>query len=113
MKAFKRTQRLNRELLRVLAELIQTEVKDPRVKDTVVVSVNISADLSVANVYVDCINGDTQEAIEGLNAAQGFLRSRVGDMMRIKRIPRLRFFKDETADWLFKWEDMLKQDEDE
>ena len=99
-KAYKRTDRLNRELLRVLAEVISTEVKDPRVHDVVVVSVRVSADLSVANVYVDTLQGEIQEVIDGLEAAQGFLRSRVGSMMRIKRTPRLRFFKDETAKYL-------------
>ena len=96
----KRTDRLNRELLRVLARLISTELRDPRVHDVVVMSVKVSADLSVANVYVDTLSGDPDEVLKGLEAAQGYLRTLVGAAMRIKRVPRLRFFRDQTVEVL-------------
>ena len=112
MRAFKRIDRVNKEMLRVISTAIQLEVQDPRVTDVVVVAVRVSADLSVANVYIDRISGDLDEAIAGLNAAKGFLRSKVANSMRLKRIPKLRFFKDEITQQLNRIQTLLDEIED-
>lgn len=95
---FPRSRRVAEQIQRELSSLITTEVKDPRVSLAVVTAVEVSRDLSYASVYVAKadLSEDSQDAIEGLTHAGRFLRKRLGQNMRIRYIPRLRFVEDRT-----------------
>ena len=81
---------------RELAELIaRGDLRDPRLRDVAAVSVTgvkVAADLSSARVFVDVFGqGRRQAVVDGLNAAAGRLRAQLGDRVRLKRTPHLRF----------------------
>ena len=95
------TQRVADQIQRELASLIQREVKDPRVGMATVSAVEVSRDLSHAKVFVTIFNGseDEQEIIESvkaLNSASGFLRSQLGQRMKLRIVPTLRFHYDDS-----------------
>ena len=96
---FARHQRLSNQLLRTLAELLRFEVKDPRLGDVSLTSVDLSRDLSVARVYFSLLGpkGDVESALEGLERATGFLRGRLGRTIKIRHVPELRFAHDDSA----------------
>ena len=96
---FARHQRLGNQVQRTLAELLRFEVKDPRVQDVSLTSVDLSRDLSVARVYFSLLNpeGDAKAALEGLERATGFLRSKLGRSLKIRHVPELRFAHDDSA----------------
>lgn len=96
---FSRNQRLGNQVMRTLAELLQFEVKDPRVKDVALTSVDLSRDLSVARVYFSLLDpeGDADLAMEGLERATGFLRSKLGRAIKVRHVPELRFAHDDSA----------------
>jgi len=98
---YSRTQRVADQIQRELASLIQREVKDPRVGMATVSAVEVSRDLSHAKVFVTIFNGseDEQEIIESvkaLNSASGFLRSQLGQRMKLRIVPTLRFHYDDS-----------------
>ena len=98
---YSRTQRVADQIQRELASLIQREVKDPRVGMATVSAVEVSLDLSHAKVFVTIFNGseDEQEIIESvkaLNSASGFLRSQLGQRMKLRIVPTLRFHYDDS-----------------
>lgn len=96
-KDYPRSYRVADQIQRELAELIRTEVKDPRVPATMTVAgVEVSKDLSSAKVFVSTFDLDSdieqrQAAIDGLNKASGFLRKQLGNKMRLRVVPALSF----------------------
>jgi ribosome-binding factor A len=109
MSGRRRLARLNEQLKRELAELIRTQVRDPRVGLVTVTAVEVTNDLSLARVYVQ-VTGDpseVSEALEGLGAAASFLRSALGQELTIRRIPELRFQRDESLEHALRIEKIL------
>ncbi len=98
MKPYKRTQRVNRQIQRLLAVLIRTRLTESWVQDVVITSVVVSPDLSVAKVYVHTVTGKASDAVDGLNEVKGFLRTGLAGEFRAKRVPELRFFVDDTME---------------
>ena len=119
MSGRRRLARLNEQLKRELAELIRTDVRDPRVGLVTVTAVEVTNDLSLARVYVQVTGdaGDVSEALEGLSAAAPFLRTALGRELSIRRIPELRFQRDESLEHALRIEkilsDVLPEDDPE
>ena len=97
---FSRNQRLGNQLLRTMADLLRLEVKDPRVQRVALTNVDLSRDLSVARVYFSLLDPDEDpgEALEGLQRATGFLRSRLGKALKVRHVPELRFAHDDSSE---------------
>lgn len=95
---FSRSQRLGTEVLRTLSELLRFETKDPRLTGVSLTSVEVSRDLSIARVYFSLLNPehDPAEALKGLQAAAGFLRSKLGRELKVRHVPELRFAHDDS-----------------
>jgi len=93
-----RTGRLADQIQRDLAELIRSELKDPRVNLVTITDVEVSADYSHAKVFFTSLRGDEAAgaALEGLRSAAGFLRSRLAKVLRIRTVPELHFEYDES-----------------
>ena len=98
---FNRAQRLGERIKRDLALLIQRELKDPRIGMVTVNFVQLSKDLSYADVNVTVlVPGDVdEEIIESLailNEASVFLRTELGRGLRVRKVPHLRFHYDDS-----------------
>lgn len=90
--------RITSDVEREMAALLR-EVKDPRVSDLIsVVKVDVSGDLSYATVYVSAMEGmdKTVESVKGLKSAAGFLRRELGNRLRLRKVPELRFVADDS-----------------
>ena len=101
-RGYPRSHRVGDFIQRELAELIRTEVKDPRVSPMLTVSaVDVSRDLSVATVHWttldrdDAAKRDTQDALE---SAAAFLRRRLAPLINIRAVPQLRFRHDDSTE---------------
>lgn len=100
MTQYKRSDRVSGLLQRELAQLIQNEVRDPRLPSMISVSaVKVSPDLSSAKVYITQLENDP-EAIKStlkiLNHAAGYLRSQIGSRIQLRITPQLKFVYDES-----------------
>lgn len=107
---FSRHQRLAAEVMRTLSELLQFETKDPRLQRVSLTAVDLSRDLSVARVYFSLLDPEAspEPVIEGLHRASGFLRSRLGHVLKIRHIPELRFAHDDSAEQSAKISELIK-----
>ena len=95
---FSRSQRMAEQLRRELAEIIQDEIKDPRVGFLSFTEVRMSRDLSHAVVYCSVLDEQhLHESIEVLNRAVGFIRKSVGRRIRARIVPTLKFVADESV----------------
>ena len=97
---FGRPQRLADYLRRELSQLIQFELRDPRLGMVGVTDVEVSRDLAHAKVYVTVMGCDDQQAMEEplkvLNGAAGFLRSQIARSSTMRITPTLRFYFDDS-----------------
>jgi len=115
--AGRRVQRLNEQLKREIIDIVRREVKDPRVGDLVVTGVEVTADLSFARVYVQVPQReDEEETLAGLQAAAPFIRAQIGERLRVRRTPELRFEPDHSLEHARRINELLAEaglDEDE
>ena len=98
---FSRTQRLGEQIKRDLALLIQRELKDPRIGMVTVNFVDLSKDLSYADVNVTALVSDDSdekiiESLIILNEASTFLRMELGRALKVRKVPHLRFHYDNS-----------------
>jgi len=93
---YPRKLRVAAELQRVANELLMHEVNDPRLSGVRISAVELSGDLSVARLYFNALDPeDDPEPIESaLDRASGFFRSRIGSVVRMRRVPELTFVQD-------------------
>ena len=95
---FLRSDRMAEQLRRELAEIIQDEIKDPRVGFLSFTEVRMSRDLSHAVVYCSVLDAQQlHESIEVLNRAAGFIRKSIGRRIRARIVPTLKFVADESV----------------
>lgn len=97
--AIKREDKVGDEMKRILARVIQQEVKDPRVPPfTSVTEVRVTRDFSHATCYVSVLGTEEQKAecIKALFKARGFLRSSVAKQLLLRTTPELHFVLDDT-----------------
>lgn len=96
---FRRSDRVAGSLRRELAQIIQVEIKDPEVGFIGLSDVEVTRDLAHAKVYVTVFEPEKAESsIKALNQAAGFLRSRLGQAMRIRAVPELHFHHDASVE---------------
>jgi len=107
----KRTLQVSDEMQRILSEVIQYELKDPRVGFATVVGVNMSADLQHATVRISVME-ETERAdtMEGLQRAKGFMRRRVAQELRhLRAVPELHLMLDTSLDYSIHIDEVLRQ----
>lgn len=77
----------------VIATSILTDLRDPRVRDVTVISVDVSPDMREAKVYVSVMAEESQKqlAIRGLQNSAGFLQSKIATRLDMRYTPRLAF----------------------
>lgn len=95
----RRVERLNEQLRREMTEILRREVKDPRVGLVTITRVRVAPDLTLARVLVEIpSSADEAETLTGLAAAAPFVRHELGQRLRVRRVPELRFEPDHTLD---------------
>lgn len=98
-RGFQRSDRVAEQVRRDLAELIRTELKDPRVGMISLTEVELTPDYAHAKVYFTTLNAEHLEAIQsGLKKASGFLRRELGRRIHIHTLPELHFVYDESLE---------------
>lgn len=93
--------RVNEAVKEALSAVITAEeLKDPRVGFVTVTGVETTPDLCHAKVYVSVLGSDAERAatLAALERSRGYLQSRLGASLRLKRTPQLQFVYDATLD---------------
>ena len=94
-----RAQRVGDQIQKELADLLHNEVKDPRVGQVTVTSVDVSPDLSHAKVFFTLLDKQKlDDTLHGLKRSAGFLRSQLARRIKLYTTPELRFEYDESVE---------------
>jgi ribosome-binding factor A len=98
-KSFQRSDRVAEQVRRDLADLIRTELKDPRVGMVSLTAVELTPDYAHAKVFFATLKPEHLEEIErGLKRAAGFLRRELGRRIHIHTLPELHFVYDDSIE---------------
>jgi len=111
-----RIERVNSLIRQEISELLQRQVKDPRLGNLItVIDVSTSSDLRHAKIFVSRMGSEEekQETLSVLAAASGFFRNELAKRLRLRRIPELSFQWDnsiERGDYLSQLIDEVSSD---
>ncbi|MEX0806322.1 MAG: 30S ribosome-binding factor RbfA [Candidatus Binatia bacterium] len=108
---YQRSERVGDLLIEVIAEVLREEIRDPRVAAVTITAAKVSKDLRQARVYFTILGGlaGKDAVLAGLQSATGFIRSRAGKQLKLRYVPTLEFFYDQSADEAQRIDDLLKQ----
>ncbi|MDO4281723.1 MAG: 30S ribosome-binding factor RbfA [Peptococcaceae bacterium] len=98
----KRNYRLAGEIKRDLTDIFAHEIRDPHIDSMVsVTDVEVSNDLSYARIYVSKLGSqrDREKLLEALEKANGYIRTLLSQRLKIRKVPELRFFLDDSLEY--------------
>ena len=95
-----RASRVGDQIRAELAELLAREVHDPGIGFLTITRVSVTPDLQQARVNYTTLGDDAarKESRRALDRAAPFLRRQIGRRLRLKRVPELAFFFDESIE---------------
>jgi len=91
--------RVNGEVHRALAEIIRSEIKDPRINPmTSVVTVEVAPDLKTCKAWISVLGSEEsqQDTVAGLKSAEGYIRSLLAKKLNLRNTPEIRFILDQS-----------------
>jgi ribosome-binding factor A len=99
-KSFSRKERVSEQIRREVADLIRTELKDPRVGMISITDVEVTADYAHAKIFFSSMSGSENltEIMTGLQKSSGFLRRELGKRISIHMTPQLHFVFDQSLE---------------
>lgn len=91
--------------------IIDREINDPDKGFVTITHVKISPDLSIASIYFTVLGDDAQKekSIATLNRAKNFIRAELAPRLKLRNVPDLRFFADDTLEYARKIENLLQK----
>lgn len=114
IKKHHRSQRLEGELMKVLAEIIREDLKDPRLNLITITDVTVAKDLSFAKIFISHLDEEKAKAgLDALNKGKGFIRKQIGMKLKLRIVPEIAFFIDDTINYSLKINKILKSIEKE
>jgi ribosome-binding factor A len=110
-----RSNRVGEQMKKELGEIIGRKIKDPRIGFVTVTDVQVTGDLQQAKVFISVLGDDLQRenTLKGLAKAKGFIRSEIGQRIRLRKTPEITFEFDESIDYGNRIENLLYQIKEE
>ncbi|MCL2189995.1 MAG: 30S ribosome-binding factor RbfA [Defluviitaleaceae bacterium] len=91
--------RINDAVARTAADVIRSELSDPRIGTVVsVIRAEVTADLKFCKIWVSILDGqgNPDETMQALTKASGFIRRRVAEVVNLRHTPELTFIYDDS-----------------
>lgn len=103
-------QRLADQVRDVIAQSFSGgRINNPKLQNVTITYVKLSSDLSVANIYYLANQEDKESVQKSLWSTRGFLRNQIAENVKIRQIPSLKFFYDDSVDEGSKIENLLNK----
>lgn len=107
----KRVNRVAEQMKKELGDIILQKLKDPRIGFVTVTDVEVTGDLQQATVYISVLGSDKEkdQTLKGLSQAKGFIRTEIGQRIRLRITPEIEFKFDESIAYGSRIESLLSQ----
>jgi ribosome-binding factor A len=104
-----RKYRVEEEIKREVARMIQDEVKDPGISGLISVThVEVAKDYRKAKIFVSCL-ANKQTVLKSLGKANGFIRSELASRLSLRFVPEIEFHMDNSIEYGAKISKMLSE----
>lgn len=110
--------RIGEEIRRIISEMLLSDLKDPRLDAMIsITAVEVTKDNSYATVYFSPLGvtgseeemaAHQEEVLEAFSRAKGFIRSRIGQEMKLRHVPELIFKVDHSMEYSRHIEDIIR-----
>jgi ribosome-binding factor A len=112
-----RIRRIGELMKEEISDIIQKEMKDPRIGFVTITGVDVTGDLKHADVYITVLGSkkEQQSTLQGLTNSSGFLRTLLAKRIKIKYLPELKFHLDPSIEKGLRIEKLIRnlhKDED-
>ena len=110
MNRYNRADRVSGLIQTTLAEILARDTSDPRLEMVTISGVKMTRDLRIARIYFSTSGGEKRikAAARALEHARGFLKRTLGNQLSLRYMPELQFYYDESFDYGFHIENILK-----
>ena len=104
MSLSKRSEQLEKALIREINNIIYRKINDPRIKFVTITRIKVSPDLKYADIFVTIFNDESQQkkALKGLKNATKFIRGELGKDLKLRHVPNIKFKIDEDLEHQYK-----------
>ena len=104
-----RANRVAEQIKKEMGEILTRKIKDPRIGFVTVTDVEVTGDLQQAKIYISVLDEDKrQSTLIGLSKATGFIRSEIGQRIRLRKTPEIIFEFDEAQAYGNRIETLLR-----
>jgi len=95
-----------------ISEILQRDIKDPRVGFVTITRVKVSGDLRHARVYISIMGSEDEVAssLAGLKSARGYLRLMLGKNLRLKYLPEIEFVHEHITEEALRLNEIMKKE---
>ena len=107
---FARSDRVSGLIQKVLSEMMQKDIKDPRLKMATITGVDVSRDLKLARIYFTTPDGEREKdaAVKGFNSARGYIKRTLAHELDLKYMPDIKFFYDASIEYGARIDNLIK-----
>lgn len=94
-----RANRVAEQMKKELGEIISQKVKDPRIGFVTVTDVEVTGDLQQATIFISVLGNELERenTLKGLSKAKGFIRTEIGQRIRLRKTPEIEFEFDDSV----------------
>ena len=108
-----RIEQIDSILLREISMILSRDINDPKLGFPTVTEVDVAPDFSSAKVYVSFLgkNYKKRDGINTLNRSKGYIKSLLAKRVKMRKIPNLEFYVDDSLDKADRIEQILKNEQ--
>ena len=109
---YQRSERVGELLIEVIADVLREDIRDPRITAVTITAAKVTKDLRQARIYFTILGGASENkdaVLAGLKSALGFIRARIGKQLKLRFVPAIEFFYDDSVDEAERIEKLLRQ----
>ena len=115
--SYRRADRVANLIQAEIAQMLERELRDPRLKKVTITRVSLTDDLKLARVYFSLIGTkeEQKQAEEGFLRAKGLIKKLIGERVYLKFVPEIEFFFDQSLEYAQRIEELIHKihEEDE
>ncbi len=110
-KPFNRSQRLSSTLRKIIANIIEYEISDERLKKVTITDVKLSKDLKYAKIYFSCelCELPKQEITNLINKSISFITKKTLERIQLRCVPNFKFEYDKSIENGLKIDQILRE----
>jgi len=104
-------EKLLKRILQLLANIIDYELNDPRVKFASVTKIELSKDKRYCTAYISVLGKpeEQKKIMKGLESARGFIQTKLGKRLELRHIPILKFVQDRSIEKSIMMEKLFRE----